>query len=630
MAAPNARSRAAAGSPKGQSQNEAREFSNYRLTDRIAMEELSTVYRATHQTLDRPVRVHVLRRTDWISSSRFHLAARLAARLSHPNILPVIDAGHDDHYGDYIVTPRMEERPLEELLAKGPVEPLLALRIVTQIGAALDYLHAEQVIHRDVQPVNILVTPQGSAFLTNFSLAVAEGSPDFSSIQSTDLQTPYSAPEQNLRDATGKPAQDLYSLGAVLYHMLLGDVPPPSGKDLALLASRDQNLAAVDRVLRRMLAADPAARYGNASQAAAALRQALRSQIDASTDDMEESRWEATAEWLENPLENTVGDKIDQEFIVKSRGRADKLHRAGALRRELDRWSRKGALRRPALGEIVEPEQIVSYNVYLYELRAHYETRTEPKTREQIHIGTAPTSSRELDRWDVAVPELDAFVDARPETIVVTGSQKMVTCGDCAGKTTMPCSTCNGKGTVTKTKKAKQADGSTRAETTEENCPTCRGYTTLTCKRCEGTGQLLQEKTFTWSRRGRLYTNEDDISGLHKMTLETQAQEVFKGKIDPYDTRWRQVVPLQEVLENAVKDAGNDTRIIAAELIIRGTPVTEVDYHFNKKPHTLSLIGFGDEVRGDSMLYDIQRIALYAVIAVLVIVLVAVLISGLR
>src|SRR6266536_3273651 len=143
MPMPNARARAATGSedvPNG-ARKPTHDLLNYRLSDRLAQEELATVYRATHLTLDRPVQVHILRRTDWISVSRFQLAARLAARLSHPNILPVVDAGHDERYGDYLVTPRLDARALQDLLLGGPVEPLLALRVFAQIGAALDDLH---------------------------------------------------------------------------------------------------------------------------------------------------------------------------------------------------------------------------------------------------------------------------------------------------------------------------------------------------------------------------------------------------------------------------------------------------------------------------------------------------------
>ncbi|MFL5804199.1 MAG: protein kinase domain-containing protein [Roseiflexaceae bacterium] len=600
---------------------ETHDLLNYRLAERVAQEELATVYRAMHLTLERPVQLHILRRTDWISSSRFQLAARLAARLSHPNILPVVDAGHDERYGDYLVTPRLEARSLQDVLANGPLDPMLALRIFSQIGAALDYLHEQGIVHRDVQPANILLTPQGTAYLTNFSLAAAPDTPDLSTIEEADYLTPYSAPEQSLTSGEPALAQDLYSLGAVLYQMMTGELPPPPGAEPRSMTERDVALAGADRVIRRLLAPDPAQRFANATQAIAALRQALRRQIDDSTEDMQESRWEPVAEWLENPLEAVVGDLLDHEFVAKSRARADALHRVDAIKRLLDRWSRHGFLRRPALGQFVQPEQIVSYNIYLYELRAHYETRTPPQARQSVHMGGAIMPfGRELDVWEVPVPDLGEFVDAAAEPIVIPGSQRAIACTECNGATQVLCKTCAGKGIIERARRIKGSDGTVRNETFQENCQYCQGYGKQTCPRCEGTGQLLEEKVFTWSRHGMQHFNEDDLSGLHRLTVQAQTQQVFQGRIDPYAPRWHQVAPLQELLETAVRAAGPDGRLITTELIIRGVPVTEVDYQHKSKPHTLALIGFANEVRGDGSLLDTERMVLYALIAVLALV----------
>ncbi|MBC8162025.1 MAG: protein kinase [Roseiflexaceae bacterium] len=624
----NARSRTkTTSSPSARAPGEPRELLNYRLAERIAQDELATIYRGTHLTLDRPVDVHMLRRTDWVSSSRFQLAARLAARLSHPNILPVIDAGHDERYGDYIVTPRIDGRPLDAVLAEAPLDPLLALRVFSQLGAALDYMHQQSVAHRDVRPENITLTPQGIAYLTNFSLAHAPDTPDLSSIEEADYLTAYSAPEQSLTGGELRPASDLYSLGALLYTMISGELPPAAGQPIKAQADRDPTLAGADRVIRRLLSVQPGQRFANAEQAATALRQSLRRQIDASTDDMEESRWETTAEWLENPVESVIGDLIDHEFLGKSRARADALHRSGALRRTLDRWSRQGFLRKPALGQVVQPEQIVSYNLYAYELRVHYETRAKLVTRERVYKGE-PINPQfaELALWEVPVPELDGFVDAPAEVMVIAGSQKIMSCGECNGVTQVICKQCAGKGTVEKTRRIKEADGSARSEAFAASCGVCQGYGKVACPRCEAAGQLLQEKTFTWSRQGRAFFNEDDVADYQKLAVQTQAQEVFRQPIDAYAPRWYQIAPLKELLESVINGGGPDSRLIAAELIIRGTPVTEIDYQLKGRQHSLALIGAKDEVRGDLSLFDAERALLYGAIALLALALVLVLI----
>lgn len=608
------------------STSESRELLNYRLSERLGQEELATIYRGVHLTLDRPVEVHVLRRTDWISASRFQLAARLAARLSHPNILPVIDAGHDERYGDYIVTPRIESQTLLEVLAGGPLDALLALRVATQIGAALDYLHQQAMYHRDLRPDNVVLTTQGVAYLTNFSLAFAPDTPDLSSLEEADFLTPYSAPEQTLSGDDARRESDLYSLGALLYHMLTGDTPPAPGQPLRSLAERDPSLAGADRVIRKLMAVEPAQRFAAAEQATTALRQTLRKQIDASTEDMEESRWEPIAEWLENPVETVIGDLIDHEFLAKSRSRADALHRSGAIRRVLDRWSRQGMMRKPGLGQLVQPEQIVSYNLYAYELRVHYETRTKLQTREQVHKGGALNPQvAELELWSIAVPETEALAEAPAELIIVPGSQKVVSCTECNGSTNVPCKQCAGKGVLEKTRRVKASDGSSRNEVFAENCSVCRGYGKVTCSRCEGTGQMLQEKVFTWSRHARVFFNEDDVADYQKLAVQTQVQQVYQSAVDIYEPRWYQIAPLKETLEAAINGGGQDSRLIGSDIIVKGVPVTEVDYKLKEKAHSLALIGFKDEVRGDFSLFDLERGALYAAIAALVLALIIVL-----
>ncbi|MGQ9927129.1 MAG: protein kinase domain-containing protein [Chloroflexaceae bacterium] len=600
---------------------EGAELRNYRLIKRLAQEELATVFSASHLTLERPVEVHILRRNDWVSSGRFQLAARLAARLNHPNLVPVIDAGHDERYGHYLVTPQLDAQPLSTLLATGPLPPLLAVRIVTQIAAALDYLHAQQIVHRDVQPANILVTAEGVAYLTNLSLAAAPDAPDLSSLEEADYLTPYSAPEQRFTEGEASPALDVYGLGAVTYHMLSGEVPPEPGAPLPSLAAVDPALAPADRVVRRMLLPQPQARFPGAAAAATALRQALRGQIDQATDDMEESRWEPNAEWLPNPFETALDPALYerfQEYLARARKRADELHRRDAIRRFLNRWSRDGFFRRRALGQLVQLEQIVSYNVYFYELRALYETRTEPTPRVRPQAPTEHPRTVQLsaDVWQVPVPETGPLESVRPRELSLPGSERIFTCTECLGAGKVFCATCKGQGTVEKVSRVSNRDRSRSPEILLVECPTCRGYGRQDCPKCEGAGNLVEELVFTWSRRAMLFENSDDVDDLPRLAIHKCLEPVFEGPIDPYKGPWYSVAPLAELLREVIKAAGDATRIVHAELTVRGAPITEVDYLLDDQPHQLHLVGFEPQLFGDWSLYNHERIALVVVVAI--------------
>src|SRR5919205_599966 len=253
---------------------DATQLKNYLLFERIGKDELSAIYRAQHQTLDREVHVHLLRRPDWVAVSRFQLWARLGARFSHPHILPVLDAGYEEPHGYYLVTPAIDARQLQELFGAGPVDVPLALRIFAQIGQALDFLHNQGVIHRDVQPQTILVTPEGQALLTDFSLAWTSDGPDLSQLAEAEYLTPYAAAEQTFEEGTTTTALDIYALGAVLQHMLSGETPS-SGAEQPTLAAGDARLGPATKVIRRIMAPRPELRYTTAAQAMAALRSAL-------------------------------------------------------------------------------------------------------------------------------------------------------------------------------------------------------------------------------------------------------------------------------------------------------------------------------------------------------------------
>lgn len=592
------------------------ELRNYRLHQLVGHDELATIYTATHLTLDRPVLVHILRRSDWVSVSRFQLAGRLAARLNHPNLLPVIDAGHDETYGYYLVTPQIDARPLSEVLAQdAPLDPLLVLRVATQLASVLDYLHGQQVYHRDIQPSSVILSSEGVAYLTNLGLAASPDTPDLSSVDEADYLTPYSAPEQRLDQGSASPLLDIYSMGALLYHMLSGEIPPSPGMELVALATHDPFLADMDRVLARMLSVEPDKRYKSVGEVVVALRRALHTHIDRSTEDMEESRWEPTAEWLENPLETVLGEMLDTEYTTRSRTRADTLHRSEAISRLLNRWSRKGFFRRRMLGNIIRLEQIVSYNIYFYELQTLYETRKEqePRRRPQKTDEQIDPYARKSPPpvWDVTVPDAAAFAEVKPQEVLLPDSTIIFPCYECNGEARVLCSRCRGKGTVEQTRKLKNADGSTSVEAFDEMCPSCRGYRYQRCTVCDGTGNLVEEQFFLWSRRAYVWSNTDDIDELPSLVLQKRAEPVYHASVNPYQGHWHSVKPLGELFKEAIADVKDEhTRMVDAELHIRGVPITEVDYVLDEKKYRLYLVGHDNEVVGSWKLLNLERILL--------------------
>lgn len=112
------------------------------------------------------------------------------------------------------------------------------------------------------------------------------------------------------------------------------------------------------------------------------------------------------------------------------------------------------------------------------------------------------------------------------------------------------------------------------------------------------------------------------MTGLPLRTLNDQAQFVCQKDVDIRDPRWRRVRPLRELIDAVLRETDDQVRLLAAELIIKATPVTEVEYEFNNRHHSLSIVGFHNKVRGDWSLYDIGKIVRYSAVTFVVLALV--------
>jgi serine/threonine protein kinase len=201
--------------------------SRYAVEKTLGTGGMATVELAEDTELRRKVAVKRLSASvagDGVLQERFFREARLAAALSHPNLVAVYDVGDEDGL-PYIVMEYVEGETLAELMARtGPLEPDRAVDLLVQVCAGLEHAHAAGLVHRDIKPQNLLVRSDGVVKIADFGIARTLQATQLTQVGTVLGTASYLAPEQ----AAGKPvtaAADIYSLGAVAYQLLNGRTP---------------------------------------------------------------------------------------------------------------------------------------------------------------------------------------------------------------------------------------------------------------------------------------------------------------------------------------------------------------------------------------------------------------------
>ena len=208
--------------------NVGRVFANrYELRTEVGHGGMADVYLARDRLLNRRVAVKVLSPTfaaDPTFVERFRREAQAAASLNHPNIVAVYDWGQEDDTS-FIVMEYVNGQTLRDLVNRyGTVPPMEAARIGADIADALEFAHRNGVVHRDVKPGNVLITPEGGVKVTDFGIARAESSDTLTKTGAVLGTATYFSPEQ-AQGLALDGRSDVYSLGVVLYEMLTGVAP---------------------------------------------------------------------------------------------------------------------------------------------------------------------------------------------------------------------------------------------------------------------------------------------------------------------------------------------------------------------------------------------------------------------
>ena len=247
----------------------------YRLEAKLGSGGMSTVYLARDETLDRPVAVKVMHRemseqADQLQ--RFRQEARAVAKLSHPNVVAVIDAGEDGGH-PYIVFEYIEGETLKQRISRlGALDVQDAIAYAIEIARGVCTAHERNMVHRDIKPQNVLIDPEGRAKVTDFGIARQLEQDGVTATGRVLGTTDYVAPEQAMGRVVD-PRSDVYSLGVVLYEMLTGDVPFHADSQVGVAMKhvnedlpdvqrrRPEVSAAVATVVERATAKDPEQRY---------------------------------------------------------------------------------------------------------------------------------------------------------------------------------------------------------------------------------------------------------------------------------------------------------------------------------------------------------------------------------
>ena len=257
---------------------------HFRLEEQIGRGGMGAVFRAIDTRLDREVALKVLagsHSADRSSVDRFLNEARAAARLDHDNVARVYFVGEDQGL-HFIAFEFIHGANVRQVIdARGVLSAMEAVNYGLQIAHALRHIADAGVVHRDVKPSNIIITPTGRGKLVDLGLARKhdpEASKDLT-VDGTTLGTfDYISPEQAKDPRKVDIRSDIYSLGCTLYHMLTGEPPYPQGtmlqklldhqgKDVPAAADRNRNVPPeLSAVVKKMMASNPSERYGTADE----------------------------------------------------------------------------------------------------------------------------------------------------------------------------------------------------------------------------------------------------------------------------------------------------------------------------------------------------------------------------
>jgi len=276
---------------QAEAERSSQKIPGYKIYAKLGAGAMATVFKAKQVSLDRLVAIKVLPRKYSDNPQfieRFYAEGRAAAQLNHPNIVQAYDVGRAGEYHFFVMEFVDGRTVYDDIIKHKRFTEREALDVIIQIAEALEHAHQKGLIHRDVKPKNLMITPEGVAKLADMGLARAISDKEAAEAESGKaFGTPYYiSPEQIRGEREIGPPADIYSLGATLYHMVTGSVPF-EGKNPSSVMHRHLKAALVppdhvnpklsagtSEVIEMMMAKNPAKRYRNCADLLVDLRAA--------------------------------------------------------------------------------------------------------------------------------------------------------------------------------------------------------------------------------------------------------------------------------------------------------------------------------------------------------------------
>ena len=270
---------------------EGKRLGRYELLKLVGRGGMADVYQGYDPHMDRQIAVKVFKREDEEMLSRFIREAHLMASFRNDHLVAVFDSG-ESQIGNvtwyYIVMPFMEGGTLRARIRRAPLTLEDACRSMREIASALDYIHHQGIIHRDIKSSNVLLDAEGRCYLADFGIARTESDVTQLTSAGNVLGTvDYVAPELFEPNHKADVRSDLYSLGVLLFEMVTGQLPFSAENQIAVVtmhmnkrppspSSISQNISPqVERVIFKALEKNPALRYGSATELAEAFCRAV-------------------------------------------------------------------------------------------------------------------------------------------------------------------------------------------------------------------------------------------------------------------------------------------------------------------------------------------------------------------